>query len=135
MKKYYLVVLLLLTIPSSLFALDFTISFDKETCCPDSSIVIDPLPGVSPVNGPRSSVIIPITASYESVLSCVILSFSYNLGQIVVEIMNTTAGGDTSYIIDTQFLSAIIPVNFGIGHYILTFTLPSGQQYRGEFDV
>ena len=53
----------------------------------------------------------------------IILYFSSNLGEIEVEV------------IDTQFLSAIVPVTGGPGHYIITFTLPSGQQYQGEFDV
>ena len=53
----------------------------------------------------------------------IILYFSSNLGDIEVEA------------IDTQFLSAIVPVTGGPGHYIITFTLPSGQQYQGEFDV
>ncbi len=53
----------------------------------------------------------------------IILYFSSNLGEIEVEA------------IDTQFLSAIVPVTSGPGHYIITFTLPSGQQYQGEFDV
>ena len=53
----------------------------------------------------------------------IILYFSSNLGEIEVEA------------IDTQFLPAIVPISGGPGHYIITFTLPSGQQYQGEFDV
>lgn len=53
----------------------------------------------------------------------IILYFSSNLGEIEVEV------------IDTQFLPAIVPISGGPGHYIITFTLPSGQQYQGEFDV
>jgi hypothetical protein len=53
----------------------------------------------------------------------IILYFSSNLGEIEVEV------------IDTQFLPAIVPISGGPGHYIITFSLPSGQQYQGEFDV
>ena len=53
----------------------------------------------------------------------IILYFSSNLGDIEVEA------------IDTQFLPAIVPISGWPGHYIITFTLPSGQQYQGEFDV
>ena len=37
--------------------------------------------------------------------------------------------------IDTQFLYATVPIIMGPGHYIVLFTLPSGQRYKGEFDI
>ena len=97
-------------------------------------IVIDPLPGlIPPGHGPKSPV--PISASYESMMSSVILYFTSNLGEIEVEVLNTTTGGYVSDFVDTQFLYATIPIIMGPGHYILLFTLPSGRQYIGEFDI
>lgn len=101
----------------------------------DSAVVIDPAPGFIPDNGrPRSPELVPISADYESLLSTVFLTFSSNLGEIEVEVMNTTTGGYDSGIIDTQYLSDSIPITMGSGHYILLFTLPSGRQYIGELD-
>ena len=68
-------------------------------------------------------------------LSSVLLTFSSNLGEIEVEVMNTTTGGYDSGVVDSQFLSAVIPITGGSGHYLITFTLPSGRKYGGEFDV
>lgn len=102
--------------------------------CADSLIIVLPLPDPNP-NIPRSPSIVPISASYESQFNSVILTFNQNLGEIEVEILNTFTGFYDSGFIYTQFQSAIIPITGGPGHYIITFTLPSGQQYQGEFDV
>ena len=66
-------------------------------------------------------------------LSSVLLTFTSNLGEIEVEVMNTTTGDYISEMIDTQFLSATVPITMGPGHYLILFTLPSGRQYKGEF--
>lgn len=98
----------------------------------DSIIVINPYP--LPNNPPKTPSNVPISASYETITSSVILWFSQSMGVIGVDVLNSTNGGFCSYNIDTQYLYAIIPINLGSGHYILTFTLPSGQQYQGEFN-
>ena len=102
----------------------------------DTVIVINPIPEQGPEpNGPRSPALIPISAYYDSSMSSVLLSFRSNLGEIEVEVLNSTTGGYSSLSADTQFLYAVIPITLGSGHYIITFTLPSGRQYGGEFDV
>ena len=105
-------------------------------CCGDSSIVITPIiGGGSEGSGPRTPEIVPISASYNSFFSSVFLYFSSNLGEIEVEVLNITHGYYDFGYIQTWPLSAIIPISGGPGHYIITFTLPSWQQYQGEFDV
>ena len=74
--------------------------------CPDTIIVIDPLPEIPPSTGPRSPALVPISASYEPLLSSVLLTFTSNLGEIEIEVLNTTTGGYDSGMIDTQFLYA-----------------------------
>ena len=56
-------------------------------------------------NIPRSPALVPISAHYMSLLSIVILTFTANLGEIEVEITNTTSGGYVSGTIDTKYLS------------------------------
>lgn len=97
-------------------------------------IVIDPLPGLNPGHGPKSPSVVPISANYDSMLSSVILYFTSNLGEIEVEVVNTTTGGYDAGTIDTQLLYATVPITMGPGHYLIIFTLPSGRQYKGEFD-
>ena len=110
----------------------------EPTACliskPDSIIVLDPFP--IPSNDiPRSPAVVPISASYEPLLSSVLLTFTSNLGEIEIEVMNTTTGGYDSGMIDTQFLYATVPLTLGPGHYLILFTLPSGRQYKGELDI
>lgn len=107
----------------------------ERTCSADTVIVIFPLPGPIPGGIPHSPALVPISVSYESSLSELTILFRFNLGDVEIEVLNSTTGGYDSGIVDSQYLSAIIPITMGPGHYIITFTLLSGQQYRGEFDV
>ena len=64
---------------------------------------------------------------------CLVVSFSENLGRVAIEI--TTATGAS-----VQCLSVLTPngLQFYIpnaGDYIVTFTLPNGDEYYGEFAV
>ena len=54
--------------------------------------MIDPFPIPDP-NIPRSPALVPISASYEPLLSSIILSFTSNLGVTEVDVLNTTTGG------------------------------------------
>ena len=111
-------------------------SFATMSAAADTVIVIDPFPILNPgPGGPKTPVVVPIAAYYESMTSSVILSFIRDLGDIEVVLLNTNTAGYYSDYIDTQYLYAIIPISLGPGHYIITFTLPSGQQYQGEFNT
>ena len=125
----------------SIFILTFAFSFQIEStakdsfvACSDSTIVINPLP-LPNANPPKAPAQTPISASYNSTTTSVALFFIRNLGEIEVEVLNSTTGGFCSDFIDTQYLYAISPITLGPGHYIITFTLPSGQQFQGDFYV
>ena len=61
------------------------------------------------------------------------VTFTENLGQVAVEI-TTAAGGyvQTSSCLTPNGLQFYIPL---AGDYIVTFTLPNGDEYYGEFTV
>ena len=62
-----------------------------------------------------------------------LVSFTENLGQVSVEI--TTATGmpvDSSATLTPNGIQFYIPL---AGDYIVTFTLPNGDEYYGEFTV
>ena len=125
---HLLLIGLLFTIGTPLFA-ETTPVFSK-----DSSIVILPFP-IPSRDKPKAPELIPFAAYYDSSVSSVLLSFRSNLGVIEVEVLNSTTGGYSSIFVDTQFLYSVIPITLGSGHYIIIFTLPSGQHYQGEFDI
>lgn len=99
----------------------------------DSVIVVIPFPINNPTP-PKAPAIIPISASYEPLIASLMLSFTHNLGEIEIEFLNTKSGYYESTFVDTQTLTAVIPITGGSGHYIILFTLPSGQQYQCELD-
>ena len=71
-----------------------------------------------------------VATLYDHVLSVV---FTENLGQVAVEV-STTLGESVQYtLIQTpNGLQIYIP---NAGNYIITFTLPDGDEYYGEFTV
>ena len=61
------------------------------------------------------------------------VSFSENLGQVAIEI--TTATGATVDCLSTQTPNGVNLYIPNAGDYIVTFTLPNGDEYYGEFTV
>ncbi len=111
MKKYLLILLLIsfaatemsLSVQSSFAAISSWSPSAKYAA--DSAIVISPITDLdSGSHGPRAPMIVPISASYERLISSVILAFNSNLGEIEVEVVNTTTGGYDAGTIDTQLL-------------------------------
>lgn len=101
----------------------------------DSLIVVVPFPTTNPTPPPKAPSITPISANYEAETASVILYFSHNLGEIEIEVLNTITGYYNYSVVETTDLSAIISINGGSGHYVIIFTLPSGQQYLAELDT
>lgn len=61
------------------------------------------------------------------------VAFTENLGQVAVEITTATGGYvQTSSCLTPNGLQFYIPL---AGDYIVTFTLPNGDEYYGEFTV
>jgi hypothetical protein len=127
----------LLLLVTLIFAISSSPTFAKRgmACSKDSIIVLIPQPEIPPGTGPRSDSSVPILAGYDSSLSLVYLYFKSNLGDVEVALLNTSTAGYYSDYIDTRYLYAILPITLGPGHYIITFTLPSGQQYQGGFNT
>ena len=62
-----------------------------------------------------------------------LVAFTENLGQVAVEV--TTASGvlvDYNLVLTPNGMQVYLP---GAGDYIITFTLPNGDEYYGEFTV
>ncbi len=59
--------------------------------------------------------------------------FSENLGQVAIEV--TTAAGTPMDCLSTQTPTGVNLYVPHAGDYIITFTLPNGDEYYGEFTV
>ncbi len=95
-----------------------------------------PIHEIDPKNNiPRSPVLVPISASYDGFLSCILVSFSYDLGEVDYELVNLSTSGTAYGTIDSDSGSQIIMMSGDAGYYSITFTLSSGTQYYGEFEI
>lgn len=61
------------------------------------------------------------------------VSFTENLGEVVVEI--TTASGGTVDLTDIWTPNSYIAYIPNTGNYVVTITLENGDEYYGEFEV
>ena len=59
--------------------------------------------------------------------------FTENLGQVTVEV-SQTSGGETQ-VESTPTPNGVLFYIYDTGSYIVTFTLPNGDEYYGEFEV
>ena len=59
--------------------------------------------------------------------------FTENLGQVTIEV--TTVSGNPVTCMSTYTPNGVILYVTNIGDYIITFTLPNGDEYYGEFTV
>ena len=59
--------------------------------------------------------------------------FTENLGQVTVEV--TTVSGNPVTCMSTYTPNGVILYVTNIGDYVITFTLPNGDEYYGEFTV
>lgn len=78
---------------------------------------------------------VPKTNSIQASINGHVLSvvFLENLGEVVIEITTDSGVG-----VDTTAIHSPNGVNFYItdtGSYVVTFYLPNGDEYYGEFDV
>ena len=75
----------------------------------------------------NNSIIAMIDGHYLTVV------FTENLGQVAMEIASTTGGVLQTYWANTpEGLQTYLPIT---GDYVITFTLPNGDEYYGEFTV
>ena len=59
--------------------------------------------------------------------------FTENLGQVTVEV--SRVGGGETQVESTPTPNGVLFYIYDTGSYIVTFTLPNGDEYYGEFEV
>lgn len=79
--------------------------------------------------------LIPITGYYSSTLSTIVVNFPFNLGYVSIEIENQTTGEYSQSLINALAGPMLLPISGTAGQWTITFSLSSGIQYFGEFDI
>jgi hypothetical protein len=125
-------VFLLLTALFLLFTPQAFICADDET--PEIILIEE---GGSNNGGPtyHAPALIPIGCVYSSSLSSILATFLFDLGYISVELENTTTGEYSQTLVNALAGPMVLPISGTAGQWTITFTLPSGVQYYGEFII
>ena len=64
---------------------------------------------------------------------CLTVSFTENLGQVTIEV--STVSGNSVHFTSTPTPNGVQCYIPNAGDYVVTFTLPNGDEYYGEFTV
>ena len=75
----------------------------------------------------------PIQAAYYPSITTILVDFLYDLGQVSVEIENETTGAYSQTTINAMQGVHPFLISGTAGHWMITFTLPGGIVYYGEF--
>lgn len=81
----------------------------------------------------RSPVIIPITCFID--VPNLHIYFLSDLGTVSIEIENLSTGEESQFAFNALAGPMILPISGTPGHWLIRFTLSSGVQYYGEFDI
>lgn len=83
----------------------------------------------------RAPARIPIKVSYVSFISALNITFINNLGEVGVNVTNHSTGDYLGGTLDASAGTAILPISGDEGFYTVTFILPNGTEYYGEFEL
>lgn len=85
-----------------------------------------------PVTGPkRTPVVIPISASYYSLLSCIEICFLYDIGDVNIVITNLTTSSSSAFSASSLIGNVSIPFNHSAGFFSIEFHTLAGVTYFG----
>lgn len=125
-------------LPLLLFSVLFA-SMAQQTCFADGddtqTIYIEQTGDFGDTPIIRSPGSIPIEAVYYPLISTIVVNFLNDLGSVSVEIENVTTGAYSQAMINaTQGVHPFM-ISGTAGYWTITFTLLSGTQYVGEFEI
>lgn len=84
---------------------------------------------------PKSPAQIPVDCIYYSSLSSIVATFHYDLGSVSVIIENQTTGEYNQTTVNALAGQMIFPISASTGHWSISFSLPGGVLYYGEFEL
>ena len=130
MKRFTLLLALLATL---LFYVDFAAVQSNPD--EDDVIEIDIIYNPVETNPKRTPIVVPIAATYNYQQNHIEVSFLYGLGDVQIDLNNTSTNTTASTLVDSAVGNAFIPVTGGAGLYSISFITESGATYSGFFIV
>lgn len=67
--------------------------------------------------------------------SSVVVSFSTQLGEVAISIMNLPTGEVFNETVNSIFSTVMIPIAGSAGIYIISFLLSNEERYYGQFEI
>lgn len=85
--------------------------------------------------GPRTPTIVPISCYVDSNLGIVSFAFTYDFGEVSIDIENQDTGALVSTVVETADGGVMIPFSAAPGLYFISILTESGTEYVGEFEI
>lgn len=123
-----------------LFGLAFFLCSSSPKTSIDEGGFVDIIIGTTPPPTsnpkPKAPVLIPVSARYYEISQEIVLSFTANLGNVSVTVLNVTTGESVNDVVDTSDGIVSCPISGTAGEYLL-LVIPFGSQisYTGEFAI
>lgn len=90
-----------------------------------------------PINdqGPRSLDQVPISCYVDEAVGFISFSFSYDFGEVDINIENLDTAAVISVVADTADGGIVIPFSPAPGFYHISIVTASGTEYIGDFEI
>lgn len=98
------------------------------------NIVIEDL-GTKSIPTHRIPAKVPFECHYDPGLGNVVVMFTNSIGNVYVDIDNRTTGEHIDALVASNVCVHMIPCPGTDGFCTITFTLPNGRQYSGDFNL
>lgn len=95
-------------------------------------IVVNPTPDNPQPKSPGMS---DIYCSYSEQTACLNFTFSSNLGNLTITVINTASGETVSSTVDASIGYECIPISGDSGYYVISIVSSGGNSYYGSFTL
>ena len=128
MKTKFILLFLAVFLPLSVFQLN---ADEKK---PEQKIPLTKTKGDYNYN--RSLTQIPVECCYMGMMNLILTTFSSDLGEVTIEVINTSTG-ETSYDIFDSGMTpqSVLPISGNSGYYTITYITEAGDIYEGSFEI
>lgn len=84
----------------------------------------------------RSLIQLPIECCYMGMMDLILTTFSSDLGEVTLEVINTSTGEISCDIFDSGMTPQyLLPIPGNSGYYTITYITESGDIYEGSFTL
>ena len=128
MKTKFILLFLAVFLPLSVFQLN---ADEKK---PKHDIPLNPVKGYHDNN--RSLTQIPVECCYMGMMNLILTTFSSDLGEVTLEVINTSTGEISYDIFDSGMTpQSVLPISGNSGYYTITYITEAGDIYEGSFII